>query len=308
MNKKYLLAVDGGGSKTELFISDLDGNKLYSAVVGSTSHKAIGKDAAFLNLQKGIQELKTNGYAVKDIQYSVWGMSGCDSEVDQIYFENTIQNLGFIKKSFQVCNDAIPSYYAQAQGPGMILIAGTGSIVYGITQKEEVFRLGGWGYGFSDSGAGYWIGNEVLKHALLYVDEQTIWDPIYDLVLKKSGAKSFPELGYKIAEIDNFSVVAQYAPLIFKAKHSKQGERIKQQATKHMAELGAAMFNKLNQKTKMEYHIVLGGGLFGNQEFFQEFIKQFYLLTGITEQNIQRLQESPCVGGIRIARRKLLQD
>ena len=304
--EKYILAVDGGGSKTELYVSNLQGHKLCSIVVGSTSHKAVGKEKSFLNLQKGIKELQEAGIQISEIDYSVWGMSGCDSKVDQLYFHDLIQRLGFEKNKYEVCNDAIPAYYAQAQGLGMILIGGTGSIAYGITKEEKIIRLGGWGYGFSDCGGGYWIGNEVLKSTLFYADEQKIWDPLYDLVLAQSGADSFSELGNKIADIGNFSTVAQYAPLVFQLEDSLEGKRIIKEATKYMAELGAAMYRKLSKADKIQNQIILSGGLFGEQDYMQEFTSQFYDLTGLNSQKMNLLEQSPCVGGIKIAMKRLI--
>lgn len=307
-NKKYFLAVDGGGSKTELLISNMKGEKLYSVFIGSSSHKAVGKDTVLLNLQSGLAKLQDAGYEKEEIMYSVWGMSGCDSDLDFEYFNQLIQELGFAKNHYYLCNDAIPAYYAEAQGPGMILIGGTGSITFGVTTKEQILRLGGWGYGFSDCGGGYWIGNEVLKNALLYADNQIMWDSLFELVLSKSGCKSYDELGYKISELVNFSAVAQYAPLVFQAKESLIAQRIIREATIYMAELGASMYKKLLEIKKTEYQVVLSGGLFGNSEYYKKFENSFCEQTGIKSEQIHLLKQSPCVGGINIAMKKIQQN
>src|SRR5205085_1278058 len=46
--------------------------------------------------------------------------------------------------------------------PGIVIIAGTGSIVYGRNQRGEAARAGGWGHLIGDEGSGYWIGREAL--------------------------------------------------------------------------------------------------------------------------------------------------
>jgi N-acetylglucosamine kinase-like BadF-type ATPase len=306
-NEKYLLAVDGGGSKTEILISNLEGDKLYSILIGSSSHKAVGNEKVILNLQSGLSNIQNAGYKMGDIKYSVWGMSGCDSERDKAYFHYIIQKLGFLQDNYYLCNDSILAYYAQVQGPGMILIGGTGSISFGVTKEEQIFRIGGWGYGFSDCGGGYWIGNEVLKSTLLYADGLTKWDPLFNIVLSQSGSSSFYELGYIIADTENFSAVAQYAPLVFMVKDSLEGKRIIRESTKYMAKLGAAMYKKLGETELLDYNIVLSGGLFVNTEYYQEFTNYFCKLTGVNSQRIQLLEQSPCLGGIKIAMKRICQ-
>lgn len=51
-------------------------------------------------------------------------------------------------------------------GPGVIVIAGTGSIAYGRNSQGEAMRVGGWGSAISDEGSGYWIGVEAVRSAL----------------------------------------------------------------------------------------------------------------------------------------------
>jgi len=50
--------------------------------------------------------------------------------------------------------------------PGVLIIAGTGSIAYGRNARGETARAGGWGHAISDEGSGYWIGVEAIRAAL----------------------------------------------------------------------------------------------------------------------------------------------
>ena len=60
---------------------------------------------------------------------------------------------------------------AFAGGPGVVVIAGTGSIVYGKNERGEHTRCGGWGRMVSDEGSGHWIGVEALRAALRAHDD-----------------------------------------------------------------------------------------------------------------------------------------
>ena len=47
--------------------------------------------------------------------------------------------------------------------PGVVIIAGTGSIAYGHNGQGQAARAGGWGYVLGDEGSGYWIGRHALR-------------------------------------------------------------------------------------------------------------------------------------------------
>src|SRR5256885_3664729 len=57
--------------------------------------------------------------------------------------------------------------------PGVLLIAGTGSIVIGRDKDRNMFRVGGWGPHFGDEGSGFWIGREAVRAALRSLDTHT---------------------------------------------------------------------------------------------------------------------------------------
>jgi N-acetylglucosamine kinase-like BadF-type ATPase len=56
-------------------------------------------------------------------------------------------------------------------GPGVIVIAGTGSIAYGRDFVGHTARAGGWGFAISDEGSGYWIGRRAIS-AILRAHDQ----------------------------------------------------------------------------------------------------------------------------------------
>ncbi len=62
-----------------------------------------------------------------------------------------------------VVNDALIALVAGAHdAPGIVIIAGTGSITYGRNRNGEAARAGGWGHMVGDEGSGYWIGREAV--------------------------------------------------------------------------------------------------------------------------------------------------
>jgi N-acetylglucosamine kinase-like BadF-type ATPase len=73
--------------------------------------------------------------------------------------------------SIQVVGDtAIALEAAFAGGPGLICIAGTGSVAFGRNERGEIARAGGWGRMVSDEGSGHWIGQHAVSQCLRALD------------------------------------------------------------------------------------------------------------------------------------------
>lgn len=60
---------------------------------------------------------------------------------------------------------------AFAGGPGVFVLAGTGSVAQARTPDGRTARAGGWGWLFGDEGGGYWIGCRALNHAARFLDD-----------------------------------------------------------------------------------------------------------------------------------------
>lgn len=54
--------------------------------------------------------------------------------------------------------------------PGIVLIAGTGSMGLGVSASGAMVRCGGWGPRIDDAGGGFWIGREALRAVAHMID------------------------------------------------------------------------------------------------------------------------------------------
>jgi len=86
--------------------------------------------------------------------------------------------------------------------PGIITIAGTGSIAFGRNAAGKTARAGGWGYVFGDEGGGFDLARQGLRAALRYEEG---WGPktmLHALYLEAAGAKSANEVLHKFYSTD----------------------------------------------------------------------------------------------------------
>jgi N-acetylglucosamine kinase-like BadF-type ATPase len=78
----------------------------------------------------------------------------------------------FVSGEVVVVGDMVITMEAAfGSGPGVIVIAGTGSIAYGRNSAGQTARAGGWGFAISDEGSGHWIGRSAVAASMRAFDE-----------------------------------------------------------------------------------------------------------------------------------------
>ena len=94
----------------------------------------------------------------------------------------------------QVVGDMVVALEAGfGSGPGVIAIAGTGSIAWGRDAAGRTARAGGWGFAISDEGSGHWIGRRAVS-AILQAHDAGQSTLLAGAVLEKWGLKTIDEL------------------------------------------------------------------------------------------------------------------
>ncbi|HSJ14578.1 MAG TPA: BadF/BadG/BcrA/BcrD ATPase family protein [Longimicrobiales bacterium] len=99
-------------------------------------------------------------------------------------------------------------------GPGVLVIAGTGSVVHARTMTGEMLRVGGWGELLGDEGSGYAIGSAVLRAVARGVDGRSLDRSLIEPVLAATGCDT-PEQLIRWAHRASKAGVASLAQLAF---------------------------------------------------------------------------------------------
>lgn len=303
--KKYLLSVDGGGTKTEFCVSDIEGNILDSVTAECSNYKSVGAAKTFENLSEGLSALKQRGYGLEEVGYSVWGMSGCDSGNDFKIIRTLVKELGVEETNSYICNDGVLAFYAQASEPGIVVIAGTGSVVLGIDKNGDYKRAGGWGYNISDIGSGYWIGAEAIKKTLLYCDGYGEYEPFYEQVREHYFGESFEKLPYIVTEVTDYFEIARLARLVVKAgeQHDITALSILTEGAAYLAALVASIYKRMEFQEDMKLNIVFSGGVL-QCDFYQQLVKTaLKQKLRLNQIHFLTQENAPSYGGIKLAGR-----
>ncbi|MCO5222580.1 MAG: hypothetical protein M9947_13520 [Thermomicrobiales bacterium] len=167
VNQPVVCAVDAGGTKTLAIVLDANGVELARATTGPGNYVVHEVDRVIANVIGAIEQAVTAAGAEFPIA-TVWaGMAGIDRAGGFELMEAQLANLA---STVRVTNDVQLPLGALASGAGIVLIAGTGSIAFGIDRHGESARAGGWGFLIGDEGSGYDLGRQGIRAAARAAD------------------------------------------------------------------------------------------------------------------------------------------
>jgi glucosamine kinase len=164
------LGIDGGGTKTVCAVGD-ETRVLARATTGGSNVVRGGEAAARESLVRAIREACGSAQVkASDVQRVCVGGSGAARPEVAEFVRRVVGEV--VSCEVMVVGDMETTMYAAFEdGPGVIAIAGTGSIAYGRNARGETRRAGGWGFAISDEGSGQWIGRTAVTQALRAHDE-----------------------------------------------------------------------------------------------------------------------------------------
>ena len=212
--------VDGGGTKTRVILADGDGNQL-ADVTGAGSAMAPGRADHSSEVIGTLvrQALTEAGLDEQKLKVLVAGVAGVGREPEARALTVALEDLEIADRVVVKGDGEIALTDAFGSGPGIMLIAGTGSIAYGRSPSRVLARCGGWGPAFGDEGSGAWIGRKALAIVASAADGREPATALTGAVLTAAQVNEPPQLiPWGIAAKPN--ELAALAPVVFNAASS----------------------------------------------------------------------------------------
>ncbi len=212
---KLFLGIDGGQSSTTAVIGDETGRVLGSGSGGPCNHvQGPEGKPKFVNAIQGCVQTACKSAGVEpSFEVVCGGFSGGPADKADL--------LQAIVKGevFEVTNDAVIALAGATGGqPGLVVIAGTGSIALGRNAQRRTARAGGWGYIFGDEGGGFDLTRQALR-AILRHEEG--WGPataLTNALLSTTGAATANDLLHSFYTTDyNRPRIAGFSQLVNEA-------------------------------------------------------------------------------------------
>jgi len=163
-----VLGLDAGGTRTLGLLADEHGQIVAEARGPGANLQASGE----LEVEKVLHQVIDEAIGDRHVRPAAicLGMAGVDRPRDAETVRSILTRIGH-RARVLVVNDALIALEAGLpDAPGIVLIAGTGSIAYGRDGEGRAARAGGWGYVLGDEGSGYWLGRQALRAVVRAAD------------------------------------------------------------------------------------------------------------------------------------------
>jgi glucosamine kinase len=294
---KLALGIDGGGSKTLAVIVNEQGQELGRGQAGSSNQSNIGLEAALHNLHHAAQEAAEMADCCLPVSKAWIGLAGVDRPAD---YELILPHMQMLADNVRLTNDAELGLSALENAIGIVIIAGTGSIVLGRDARGQVKRAGGWGYLLGDEGSGYDLGRQALQAALRSADGRDQPTILLDIILRHWNLKAHTEIIDQVYKTKGSAHIARLAPCVFQA--ARQGDALAQKIIQQAAaELALAVQAVCTQLAFADViPLALAGGLLVHEPAYRqqvlESIRQHHTPGQVA------IVETPALNAARAAR------
>lgn len=263
---EYLIGIDSGGTHIEARSYDLEGNELQKASEGP-GNSLIDAEGTLTRLKSCINNLieKHNNIYPKEILIGVAGVATAGNS-DWIK-ANLSKDLDH-KVSISIVNDAELALINGLKGnEGTLVIAGTGSIVFGRI-NSDIVRVGGWGQVLGDEGSAYAIAVRAVK-TLLNRHDQGIKYPLNNKILEFFEASDIAEMVRNFYSLDR-EEIAKLTKVI--ASEAKAQEIFAEEAS-ILANQVITLIKRMGENPPMELALS-GSVLVKNQKYFDMVVNQ----------------------------------
>ncbi len=268
MKIKYLLGIDGGGTKTEFLLTDLCERKIRRIILGTSNPVNIGIENSESILRQGITEI-CEGLNYREISVFA-GLAGGGSDDIKAEIHRFLGNFNFGAYSNGSDADSVLELALKGEN-GTAVIMGTGIIAFTRSQGK-LQRTGGRGYMIDKGGSGFHFGSDALNAAFECLDGRGGSELILKLVEKKLGKN----LENSVAEIyaSGAAYVASFAPVVFEAykQGDSEAEIIIDRNAAEAAKIINAARNFLENSNKKT---VICGGLCKQKEILEPFLLRY---------------------------------
>jgi N-acetylglucosamine kinase-like BadF-type ATPase len=274
----YWLGVDGGGTNCRAVLADATGKILGAGQAAAANLIRVGLDAAIAHIQQAVTEAcHQAGHNVAQITGACFGLAGVGNPQHHATMLEALRVALPLKHLLLETDARIALAGATDLQPGVVVIAGTGSIACGINAQGEFARAGGWGPAMGDEGSGYYIGRRALAAVVMAYDERGAATSLSGPVCRHFNVETPPELPPVIYNepVKVMHEIAQLSKLV--VAHAQMGDAVALGILGDAAHELARAVNTVIKKLGMQgeaFRVAYVGGVFGAGELILGPLRQ----------------------------------
>ncbi|MBD2414493.1 ATPase [Nostoc calcicola FACHB-389] len=205
---RYVLGIDGGGSKTVCVLMDNSRQVLGRGEAGASNYQSIGIEASFQSIECAIYAAVNEARKIINpitIEAICLGLAGVGRASDIEVVKKIVvelKNSKFLSINWAlhpvnivICNDALIALVGGiGHDVGIVVAVGTGSIVFGRNYQGNTKRVGGWGYILGDEGSAYKIAISGMNAAFKSYDGREMPTSLIQAFKQHLGLQSIEDL------------------------------------------------------------------------------------------------------------------
>jgi N-acetylglucosamine kinase-like BadF-type ATPase len=304
---ELVLGVDGGGTKTRAVIIDSRQRIVGEAVAGPSNPLRVGMMNAAAVIKEAVDKACAEaGVQRADIRAAEVGLAGVRRGDLRSRMREALSGLGI--RVIEVVTDAdIALFGATAGEPGVVVIAGTGSICCGTNARGQHFCSGGWGPLAGDEGSGSWIARRALQAVGRAADGRGRPTRLTETTLAYFNAQTMDDLALALyaPSMTNERIAGLCRSVIEAAQADDEVAReIVTAAGGELGTAAAAVIRKLRMGHE-RFQVAYVGGVFAANELVLEPLRD-ELGRVAPAAFIAQPHLSPAVAAARMAREQLL--
>jgi glucosamine kinase len=160
----FVIGVDAGGSRTRVTVADSDGETIATSEREGAAVRPGEIERSASVIASAVRDALTTVHPSFGAPRALCaGVAGVGREGERRALAEALINESLADEVLVVTDAEIALADAFGDDPGIVLIAGTGSIAYGRGPAGAVERVGGWGPTIGDEGGGLWIARRALS-------------------------------------------------------------------------------------------------------------------------------------------------
>lgn len=313
-HEKYIVGIDGGGTKTRLALANNRGQILSRVTTGHSNVHSAQKAFVIANVRQALRQLLREAKlpAGSKVSLIAVGLAGLDSPMDftvaREIMWSACRGVVSAHDHIKLVNDTIIGFYAGSKTRvGLCVIGGTGSNCYGRNRQGQEAWAGGLGHILADEGSGYDIGLKALRAAVKSYDGRGPKTKLEKLVFSHFGVHNpralVPRVYYTSFAKHDIGKLAYFVQ-----EAAEEGDQVaKDIAAAAAGELLAsarAVASKLSFSKQSSFDVVMIGGVLQKDPFvnkaFRAGIKKSF-----PKAKLIIPDDEPVIGAIRFAQEKL---
>ncbi len=312
---RYVIGVDGGGTKTIAALADLKGKILRLAETGPSNLRNVGIEKAAENIALAIKKVLPKKGKILSTFIALAAIEEEYKLKKEKIKKEVLKEKGISKilkgkmvrqahhpelsRRIEIGSDQIIAFRdGTNEKDGVVLISGTGCVARGWKGNKEV-KVSGWGW-LNDEGSGFWAGQKGFQVVLKELDRRGPKTKITKLIFKEWKLKRKEDLLKKVYSKDSVRQISFISRIVDEA--AKRGDRIAisimKEAGKELAQAAISVIKKLNFKNQ-KFSLVLVGKMFKSKIVLNIVKKEIRKIAPRVQ--FIRPQKEPVLGAVKLA-------